>query len=132
MDFSDSVVMDRAGPHHPRAAIETRWTDALVSSKGDVSPVIRTALAGMILERRQVEVQASTDKVFRTFTRLGGEVGWLYFNWAWRLRGAMDCIVGGVGLRRGRRDPVDVRVGDALDFWRVELVDRGKIAAFTS
>lgn len=81
----------------------------------------------MILERRQVEVQASADKVFGTFTRLGGEVGWLYFDWAWRLRGAMDRIVGGVGLRRARRDPVNIRVGDALDFWRVEIVDLGKL-----
>ena len=99
----------------------------MVSSMGDFSPVVLTTLEGMIIERRQVEVQASSDKVYDTFTRLGGEVGWLYFDWAWRLRGALDRILGGVGLRRGRRDPVDIRVGDALDFWRVENVEPGKL-----
>ena len=107
--------------------VETRWTDALVSSMGDFSPVVLTTLEGMIIERRQVEIQASTDRVYGTFTRLGGEVGWLYFDWAWRLRGALDRILGGVGLRRGRRDPIDIRVGDALDFWRVDIVDPGKL-----
>jgi hypothetical protein len=94
---------------------------------GDSSPVVLTTLEGMIIERRQVEIQASAEDVYGTFTRLGGEVGWLYFNWAWRLRGALDRILGGVGLRRGRRDPVDIRAGDALDFWRVEHVDPGKL-----
>lgn len=107
--------------------VETRWTDALVSSLGSKSPVLLTTLEGMIIERRQVEIQAPNDKVFATFTRLGGEVGWLYFDWAWRLRGVMDRFLGGVGLRRGRRDPVDVRVGDAIDFWRVEIVEPQKL-----
>jgi len=61
------------------------------------------------------------------FTRLGGDVGWLYFDWAWRMRGALDRLLGGVGLRRGRRDPDEIRVGDALDFWRVEAVEEGKV-----
>jgi hypothetical protein len=60
--------------------------------------------------------------VFQVFSRLGGEQGWLYFDWAWRIRGAIDRLFGGVGLRRGRRDPNELRVGDALDFWRVEAV----------
>jgi hypothetical protein len=54
---------------------------------------------------------------------LGGDRGWLYMDWAWRLRGTIDRILGGVGLRRGRRHPAEVRVGDALDFWRVESVE---------
>jgi hypothetical protein len=77
----------------------------------------------MILERRTEEVHASQSKVYSSFTQLGGEVGWLYFDWAWELRGLMDRLVGGVGLRRGRRNPTKVRVGDALDFWRVETVE---------
>ncbi len=48
-------------------------------------------------------------------------------DWAWRLRGAMDRLIGGVGLRRGRRDPDHIRVGDALDFWRVEAVEPGRL-----
>jgi uncharacterized protein YbjT (DUF2867 family) len=107
--------------------VETRWTDSLVSSLGNRSPVVLTTLEGIIIERRQIEIQASTDSVYGTFTRLGGEVGWLFFDWAWRIRGAIDRMLGGVGLRRGRRDPVDVREGDAIDFWRVETVNPGKL-----
>jgi hypothetical protein len=58
---------------------------------------------------------------------LGGERGWLYANWLWRLRGIADRLVGGVGFRRGRRHPDEVRVGDALDFWRVEAVEPGRL-----
>ena len=125
LDYTTAV--ERALASFEAGQVETRWTDALFSSIGDFSPVILTTLEGMILERRQVEVQASTDKVFGTFTRLGDEVGWLYFDWTWRLCGALDRILGGVGLHRGRRDPVNIRVGDALDFWRVEIVDLGKL-----
>ena len=107
--------------------VDTRWTDALFSSMGDLSPMVLTTLEGMIFERRSVEVQAPADRVYRTFTRLGGDVGWLYLDWAWRLRGALDRLLGGVGLRRGRRDTDEIRVGDALDFWRVETVEGGKL-----
>jgi uncharacterized protein YbjT (DUF2867 family) len=106
--------------------IETHWTDALVSSQGDSSPVILKTHEGMILERRQEKVEADPERVFNTFSRLGGDQGWLYFDWAWKVRGVLDRLLGGVGLRRGRRDPNDIRVGDAIDFWRVEEVDPGK------
>ncbi len=125
MDYTSAV--EQALASLEAGQVETRWTDALVSSMGDFSPVVLTTLEGMIIERRQVEIRASAEEIYGTFTRLGGEVGWLYFNWAWRLRGALDRILGGVGLRRGRRDSVDIRVGDALDFWRVERVEPGKL-----
>jgi len=64
--------------------------------------------------------------VFKAYSGLGGERGWLYLNWAWELRGWLDKLVGGVGLRRGRRHPDDIRVGEALDFWRVEAVEFGR------
>jgi len=70
-----------------------------------------------------VNIDAPAAAVYDSFTRLGGAQGWLYWNWAWQLRGIADRLVGGVGLRRGRRDADDVRVGDALDFWRVEAVE---------
>jgi hypothetical protein len=72
-------------------------------------------------------VPASTDSVYRSFARLGGARGWLYMDWAWQIRGIMDRLCGGVGMRRGRRDAEDLRVGDSLDFWRVEMVDPGKL-----
>jgi uncharacterized protein YndB with AHSA1/START domain len=107
--------------------VETAWSDAVASSQGDVTPVQLTSREGMILERRQCVVAAPPDAVFRCFAALGGATGWLFFDWAWRIRGAIDRLVGGVGLRRGRRDPREVRVGDAVDFWRVEAVEPGRL-----
>ena len=103
-------------------AVETAWSDALVTSQGDAAPVVLTTQQGMIIERRSRVVAASADRLYAVFSNLGDRRGWLYADWAWRLRGAIDRLVGGVGLRRGRRDPDDVRVGDAVDFWRVEEV----------
>lgn len=103
-------------------AVETAWSDALSSSQGDIAPVTLAVQEGMIIERRQRVVAAEAHAVFQVFAGLGGERGWLYMNWSWQLRGFFDKLIGGVGLRRGRRHPDEVRVGDALDFWRVEEV----------
>ncbi len=103
--------------------VETRWTDSLQSSQGDRKPVILKNQEGLILERRETTVQAEPEHIFKVFSTLGSEKGWLYLNWAWRLRGIIDRLLGGSGLRRGRRDPHHLRVGDAVDFWRVEAVE---------
>jgi uncharacterized protein YbjT (DUF2867 family) len=105
------------------ADVETVWSDALSTSQRDITPVTLTTHEGMILEHRQIPIDASPNAIFRAFTGLGGTRGWLYMNWAWRIRGALDRICGGVGLRRGRRDADSIRVGEALDFWRVEAVE---------
>lgn len=105
---------------------ETAWSDALASSQGDVPPVQLTIQAGMILERRSRRVAAPPEAVYRVFAGIGGARGWYCANWIWRLRGVLDRLVGGVGLRRGRRHPDDLRAGDALDFWRVEAVEPGQ------
>jgi len=107
--------------------VETTWSDALVSSQGSRSPVVLTTHEGMILERRQRVIGAPPAAVYRAFAGLGGERGWLYFNWVWRLRGMVDRMVGGVGSRRGRRDADEVRVGDAVDYWRVEAVEQDRL-----
>jgi uncharacterized protein YbjT (DUF2867 family)/uncharacterized protein YndB with AHSA1/START domain len=104
-------------------AVETAWSDALATSQGDVPPVVLTTQDGMVIEHRQMVVDASPARVYKAFSTLGGRTGWLYMNWTWQLRGAFDRLAGGVGMRRGRRHPQDVRVGDALDFWRVEAVE---------
>jgi hypothetical protein len=83
-----------------------------------------TSGEGMIVERRQRAVPASPEDVFAEVERVGGDAGWPYANLLWRARGLVDRIVGGVGMRLGRRDPDHLRVGDALDFWRVEEVRR--------
>jgi uncharacterized protein YbjT (DUF2867 family) len=111
--------------------LETMWSDALATSRGDVPSVEMSEdmseRDGMLVERRQRSVAASADEVYSTFVGLGGRGGWLYANGLWQLRGALDRLIGGVGLRRGRRSPNDVRVGDAIDFWRVERVEQGKL-----
>lgn len=107
--------------------VESIWSDALSSSQGDVNPTFFKLEQGMFIERREKMVDASPHNIFRAFTRLGGEQGWLAFTWAWNLRGLLDRMVGGVGMRRGRRDPEDLRAGDALDFWRVETVEPDRL-----
>jgi len=107
--------------------VETIWSDALTSSQGDIPPVFLTEQQGMIIERREQSVSAPAGAVYRTFSGIGGERGWLMLNFAWRLRGIVDRLVGGVGFRRGRRHPDDVRVGDAIDFWRVETVEPDRL-----
>lgn len=107
--------------------VETAWTDAMASSQGDVPAVRLTTQEGIILERRQRPVQAPAQATYRAFMRLGGDTGWLYLDWAWHLRAIMDRFLGGVGLRRGRRHPQNVRVGDAVDFWRVEAVEPNRL-----
>lgn len=103
--------------------VESAWSDALSNTQGDTSPVLLTNHEGMIVERRTLEIDATPEQAYQAFTSLGGQRGWLYANWIWQLRGVIDRVIGGVGFRRGRRDPNQLRVGDALDFWRVEQLD---------
>jgi hypothetical protein len=107
--------------------VETGWTDALASSQGDVKPVEMITDRGLHVERRQRVVDASPEDVYAVFTGLGGDRGWLYADWLWELRGIADRLVGGPGLRRGRRHPDELRLGDSLDFWRVEAVEPGQL-----
>ncbi len=104
-------------------AVETSWADALATSGSDAAPKVLTQQAGMMIERRQEQVAADPADVFAVCLGIGGEHGYGYADWTWEVRGAVDRLVGGVGLRRGRRDPHELRVGDALDFWRVEAVE---------
>lgn len=107
--------------------VETAWSDAASSSGPGRATATLVSREGMIVERREREVRAPAGDVFRAFTSLGGRVGWLYADALWQLRGLADRLVGGVGLRRGRRHPTDLRVGDALDFWRVEAVEPSRL-----
>jgi len=79
---------------------------------------------GTVLEcGYRVKLEALPDDAWQLVSNIGGETGWYFANKLWRLRGILDRLVGGVGLRRGRRHPSDLRVGDALDFWRVLEVE---------
>src|SRR5215212_2465631 len=110
-----------------RDNVETSWSDALVTVAGDVKPYQFTVEEGMYVETRQMRLNLSPEDVFRSYTGIGGERGWLYMDWAWSIRGWLDKVIGGVGLRRGRRHPDEVRAGESLDFWRVEEVEKDRL-----
>jgi len=92
------------------------------SSQYTSSQPLRKQSEGLIFERRHFVTQASAVAIFQVLTRLGGDNGWLYANILWKIRGTLDRLVGGVGLRRGRSTSSELRVGDSLDFWRVEAL----------
>jgi uncharacterized protein YbjT (DUF2867 family) len=87
---------------------------------------LRTEGEGLLVDSRSIRVAAPPEAAFRPIRRIGGTTGWYYADWLWRLRGVLDLIVGGVGLRRGRRDPDDLRIGDTVDCWRVDVLDPGR------
>lgn len=103
--------------------VETSWADALISSQSGSTVSTLTIQEGIFIKRWQKVVNAEPERVFNIFSGLGGGRGWMYADWVWKVRGLVDRLAGGSGLRRGRRHPDDVRVGDALDFWRVEAVE---------
>jgi uncharacterized protein YbjT (DUF2867 family) len=125
MDYETAVA--RALASLEAGEVETSWSDALVSSQGDTRAFIFTTQDGMLIEQRQCEVDVPASVVYAEFAALGGRKGWLAFNWLWRLRGVADRLAGGVGFRRGRRHPTSLRVGDAIDFWRVEAVEPDRL-----
>jgi len=104
--------------------IESHWTDAGVAPIAEWAQSHDARWAGGTVyeDRRSLIVDAAPELVWETIVRIGGQSGWYYANWLWRLRGLLDRLIGGVGLRRGRRHPSDLQPGDALDFWRVALV----------
>ena len=110
-----------------RDNVETSWADALVTSTGDIKPYEFTVEEGMFIERRQILLDLKPESVFRAYSGIGGERGWLYMDWSWAIRGWMDKAIGGVGLRRGRRHPDEIHTGESLDFWRVENVEKNRL-----
>ncbi len=119
-------AIERAIVNEDREFAETRWSDAL-SSAGVVKSWGGARFGSRIVDSREVKIGASRAAAFAPIQRIGGDTGWYFGDWLWRLRGFLDLLVGGVGVRRGRRDPVSIRVGDALDFWRVEAYEPNQL-----
>jgi uncharacterized protein YbjT (DUF2867 family) len=117
-------AIERTLAGEDREFAEMRWSEAL-------EPAPRPRWGGIPFGRRMVSsrvvrLKRRADQAFVPIQEIGGRTGWYALDWFWRLRGLLDKLRGGVGLRRGRRDPHDLRVGDAIDFWRVERLEPGR------
>lgn len=111
------------------AQVATRWSSASVpGAPSDPLPTDPDWAGGSLyVDERELNVDASPQALWRVVEGIGGENGWYSFPLAWAVRGWFDRLIGGVGLRRGRRDAARLRVGDSLDFWRVEEIERGRL-----
>jgi hypothetical protein len=109
-----------------REIAESRWYDAF-SSAGESRDWTGVHFGNRLVDSRERDVEVAPEEAFAPIRRIGGETGWYAYDWLWRLRGFLDLLAGGVGVRRGRPDPDDLHVGDALDFWRVEAYEPGRL-----
>jgi hypothetical protein len=114
-------AIDAALGRRAEDEVETAWSDA-----GAIPGDPDWAGGTTFTDHREMPVQADAGTVFATAAAIGGDTGWYGGNWLWKLRGLLDKLVGGPGLRRGRRDRQHLEVGDALDFWRVIDVQPGR------
>ena len=123
--FDDACrwALDKVNQH----AVETRWTNASLPHRVErVSLPILAPENCPVRDEQKFQADVPALALFDKVRRIGGDVGWYYADFLWEIRGWMDRAIGGVGIRRGRRDPVSVRIGDAIDFWRVEDVVPGR------
>ncbi|PZR60117.1 MAG: DUF2867 domain-containing protein [Candidatus Meridianibacter frigidus] len=131
VDFSQIVpvgfdtAVSRALDRYRTVGPETTWFDAF--DVRTLPPEFSGVREGMLIDRRERIVNATPQAVATVFTQLGGKRGWLYGNALWQLRGLLDWALGGIGLRRGRRSATDIRLGDAVDFWRVDAYEPGRL-----
>jgi hypothetical protein len=123
-------ALSKALSNEDREFAQTRWSDAI--SAGGSDPSLFGSYGGVrrgsrLVDSRHCEVDVSPAEAFAPIRRIGGRAGWYAYDWLWRLRGAIDLLFGGVGVRRGRRDPEELRVGDTLDWWRVEEYEQNHL-----
>lgn len=124
LGLADAIA--RALDNESRAFAATRWSDAL-SSAGPLKGWGGVRFGSRLVDSRAVDVAVPADRAFAPIARIGGETGWYYGSWLWKLRGFLDLLVGGVGMRRGRRHPERLHAGDALDFWRVRDIEPNRV-----
>lgn len=124
LTYKEAIAMafERISGHH----VVSSWKDALVSSSAlpNLNEYLTVPEHGCFHDIRETEIKATRDEVITNIWSVGGERGWYYANWLWEIRGIMDKMAGGTGLRRGRTNVDEINAGDALDFWRVLLADK--------
>lgn len=119
-------AIERALRNEDARFAQTRWSDAMSAALAAPQQWGGVRFGNRLVDSRASHVAALPATVFGAVERIGGESGWPCANWLWTLRGWLDLLVGGVGMRRGRRDPQHLRAGDTLDCWRVESITPGK------
>lgn len=125
LDYQTALLLAMA-QLYPRE-VDTAWIDAQSSPPGELPAGTLSVREGMYIDRRHRPIAAHPTVVCSILAGLGGEMGWLYANWAWRMRGLVDRLLGGGHRGRSCADPHDIRVGDTLDFMRVEALEPGQL-----
>lgn len=119
-------AISRALLNEDRKFAQTRWNDAL-SARGSEGGWGGVKFGSRLVDSRTTVVPVSAGEAFAPIRRIGGETGYYSFDWLWWLRGFLDLLVGGPGMRRGRRDPDHLVPGDTVDFWRVEKIQAERL-----
>ena len=120
MGLSSAISRAKTNEGHEFAV--TRWSDA-TSSAGHPKSWGGVKFGSRLVDSRTMHVSADQTAAFSPIRTIGGKRGWYYATWLWRVRGFLDLLFGGAGMRRGRRDPEALQVGDTLDFWRVQAYE---------
>lgn len=132
--YSYEECLEMAFSRISQKNIVSSWKDAIHNNrlKDNYLDNIEMPVHGCFVDKQEVMIDKNKEEVLDRVWQIGGERGWYYGNSMWQVRGIIDKIFGGVGLRRGRRSPVDLKAGDSLDFWRVLLADKieGRLLLF--
>lgn len=124
-------AIQRALRNEDHEIAATRWSDS-VSSRGSQSSWGGVRLGARLVDSRSLRLKHPPEQVFAAIRRIGGGNGWYSPAWPWRLRGLADLLIGGAGMRRGRRDPERLVVGDTVDFWRVEAYEHNRLLTLSA
>ncbi|MEM6428516.1 MAG: SDR family oxidoreductase [Deinococcota bacterium] len=130
-NLSYQRAVELALKRNAQGAVETLWSGSLAAVPRGTPAAQKLEqqrlqdTQGMLIDKRIRQFKIPPEYLFKAVVRIGGDEGWYSFNWLWQIRGLLDRLIGGVGMRRGRRDPNSLLPGDALDFWRVEDVEEG-------
>jgi len=122
-------AMKQALNHEEQKFAMTRWSDSL-SSAGEPATWGGVQFGTRLVDSRTQSLALPQEEVYQAAASIGGKTGWYAYNWLWQLRGFIDMLLGGVGMRRGRPEGRDLEVGDAVDFWRVEAIEPGRRLRF--
>jgi uncharacterized protein YbjT (DUF2867 family) len=120
--LSMRAAIERALHNEDLEFAMTRWSDP-ISAAGGQRDFGGVRFGNRLVDSRSLTVPVAPPAAFAPIARIGGRTGWYYAQWLWQIRGWLDLLIGGVGMRRGRRDPLQIAIGDPIDCWRVEAFE---------